>query len=330
MRPITAGDNGRCAVPSAAEYAPTPMNVHHLELFYYVAKHGGISAAVRHIPYGIQQPAVSGQMAALESNLGVRLFERSPFRLTAPGRKLFAQIETFFAGLDGLEGQLRDTDRPELRLAASELVLRLHISTVTQRLRARYPKLLLSLTPGYQAQFETWLRDGLIDLAIVPIEARPKGRQSLLRLARVPLVLLVPKSSPLRSAADLWKQKKIREPLVSMPAASSVTRSFLRELRKLGVTWAQSVEVTSMEMVTTYVANGEGLGLNLAIPEAIAHPEVRVLPLPGFTPMEIGLRWNGDPSPLLRDAIVAFQQYTRETWPDWIIEDTLPPEKKRK
>ena len=62
------------------------MNVHHLELFYYVAKHQGISAAVRHIPYGIQQPAVSGQMLALESNLGVRLFERVPFRLTAPGR----------------------------------------------------------------------------------------------------------------------------------------------------------------------------------------------------------------------------------------------------
>jgi len=306
------------------------MNVHHLELFYYVAKHEGISAAVRHIPYGIQQPAVSGQMAALESNLGVRLFERSPFRLTAPGRKLYAQIETFFAGLDGLEGQLRDTDRPELRLAASELVLRLHISTVTQRLRARYPKLLLSLTPGYQAQFETWLHDGLIDLAIIPIEARTTGRQSLLRLARVPLVLLVPKASPVRSAADLWKQKKIREPLVSMPAASSVSRSFQRDLRKLGVTWAQSVEVTSMEMVTSYVANGEGLGLNLAIPEAIAHPEVRVLPLPGFAPMEIGLRWNGDPSPLLRDTIAGFQQYTRETWPDWIIEDTLPPEKKRK
>ena len=26
------------------------MNVHHIELFYYVAKHGGISAAVRKIP----------------------------------------------------------------------------------------------------------------------------------------------------------------------------------------------------------------------------------------------------------------------------------------
>jgi len=39
------------------------MNIHHLELFYYVAKHGGIAAAVRKMPYGIQQPAVSGQIA---------------------------------------------------------------------------------------------------------------------------------------------------------------------------------------------------------------------------------------------------------------------------
>jgi hypothetical protein len=30
----------------------SPMNIHHLELFYYVAKHGGISDAIRHMPYG--------------------------------------------------------------------------------------------------------------------------------------------------------------------------------------------------------------------------------------------------------------------------------------
>ena len=45
------------------------MNIHHLELFYYIAKHGGI-AAVRNMPYGIQQPAVSGQIAKLEEALG--------------------------------------------------------------------------------------------------------------------------------------------------------------------------------------------------------------------------------------------------------------------
>ena len=48
-----------------------PPNLHHLELFYYVAKYGGITPAVRKMPYGIQQPAVSGQMLQLERELGV-------------------------------------------------------------------------------------------------------------------------------------------------------------------------------------------------------------------------------------------------------------------
>jgi DNA-binding transcriptional LysR family regulator len=57
------------------------MNIHHWELFYYVARHGGITEAVRNIPYGIQQPAVSGQVAQLEEYLGVTLFQRRPFAL---------------------------------------------------------------------------------------------------------------------------------------------------------------------------------------------------------------------------------------------------------
>src|SRR3954471_12669287 len=115
------------------------MNVHHLELFYYVAKHGGISAAVRHIPYGIQQPAVSGQMRALEENTGTQLFERSPFRLTPAGEKLFAHVQSFFENLDAVEAELRGGAHAELRIGASELVLRDHIPTVMQRLRQRHP-----------------------------------------------------------------------------------------------------------------------------------------------------------------------------------------------
>ena len=58
------------------------MNIHHLELFYYVARFGGITEAVRNMPYGIQQPAISGQIAQLEEHLGVTLFHRRPFALT--------------------------------------------------------------------------------------------------------------------------------------------------------------------------------------------------------------------------------------------------------
>ena len=71
------------------------MNIHHLELFYYVAKHGGIAAAVRKMPYGIQQPAVSGQIARLEEALGAKLFNRRPFSLLPAGVDLFEFIKPF-------------------------------------------------------------------------------------------------------------------------------------------------------------------------------------------------------------------------------------------
>ena len=83
------------------------MNIHHLELFYYVARHGGITEAVRNIPYGIQQPAVSGQVAQLEEYLGVTLFQRRPFAVTPAGRKLYQFIEPFFAHLDRVAGELQ-------------------------------------------------------------------------------------------------------------------------------------------------------------------------------------------------------------------------------
>ena len=83
------------------------MNVHHLELFYYVAKYQGITQAVRKMPYGIQQPAVSGQILQLEKNLGLRLFHRRPFALTAAGEELYAFSKPFFSQLDQIAGRLR-------------------------------------------------------------------------------------------------------------------------------------------------------------------------------------------------------------------------------
>src|SRR5690349_6064584 len=98
------------------------MNIHHLELFYYVARHGGISEAVRNIPYGIQQPAVSGQVAQLEEYLGVILFQRRPFGLTPPGEKLFKFISPFFSNLEAVAAELQGGEARQIRIGASTIV----------------------------------------------------------------------------------------------------------------------------------------------------------------------------------------------------------------
>src|SRR5450759_2152394 len=113
MRPSMVEAQGRClcglreAVTNGATHGVKLMNVHHLELFYYVAKHEGISEAVRNIPYGIQQPAVSGQILQLEEFLGVTLFHRRPFQLTPAGQELYAFVEPFFGQLERVTTKLQ-------------------------------------------------------------------------------------------------------------------------------------------------------------------------------------------------------------------------------
>jgi len=299
------------------------MNVHHLKLFYYVAKHGGISAAVRHIPYGIQQPAVSGQMSRLEKDLGVKLFERQPFRLTDAGEELMAFVEPFMGNLDSVARRLRDVARPQLRMAASEVVLRSHLPAVLERLRSQHQEVRLGLRSGFDTELAEWLRAGDVDLIITPLNGRPPPGVRCLRLMRLPLVLLVPKKWKLKSAEALWADKRPAKPLISMPPRESVSVVFQRQLRKRGVDWAVTIEASSLELITKYVADGRGAGVTVLLPEVVSDRRVQVLSLEGFELLEIAALWQGEPSPLVRALLEEGQRYIRELWPEGAIEDAM-------
>ena len=299
------------------------MNVHHLELFYYVARHGGISRAVRNMPYGIQQPAVSSQILLLEQDLGVKLFERSPFKLTPAGEELFGFVRPFFENLDTMAARLRKRAAPQLRIGASELVLRDYLPAVVARLRQQEPKLRLGLRSGFQAEMEQWLLDREIDLAVTSLDAKPPARLRCLRLLRLPLVLLVPKKSRIRSAAELWARGQIEEPLICLPQTETMTRLFRLGLQQRKVDWPQTIEASSMDLVTRYVANGYGIGLSVDAAGVVKHPRVRVLPLGDFEPVEIVALWPGEPTPLIRAVLAESQRYVAQHWPDWAGRDHL-------
>src|ERR1041385_1358522 len=148
------------------------MNIHHLELFYYVARHEGIMEAVRNIPYGIQQPAVSGQVAQLEGHLGVTLFRRRPFELTPEGEKLYQFIQPFFSNLDKMATELQGGEVRHIRIGASTLFLRDHLPNLLQGLRKKIPGLKVSLREGHPAQLENLLQRDEIDLAVTSIEKK--------------------------------------------------------------------------------------------------------------------------------------------------------------
>lgn len=298
------------------------MNVHHLELFYYVAKHGGISAAVRAIPYGIQQPAVSGQMGKLEEEAGVKLFERSPFRLTPAGEKLFAHVQPFFEGLGGVAAELKAATRPELRVGGAEVVLRDHLPVVVQRMRARFPHLKFSLrTTGFQSQVEAWLREGKVDVAFAPVHPRAPAGLRTTKLARLPLALEVGAKSKVKSAEELWAKGTVTEPLICLPPDTGLVRDFFATLKKRGVKWPHVIEATTPDLVTRYVLNGDGIGLNVLTDPKPKRRSARMLELKGFPPVVMGALWRGEASELVQAAIDGMRAYAQERWPDWACED---------
>ena len=288
------------------------MNVHHLELFYYVAKHGGIMPAVRNIPYGIQQPAVSAQVAQLEEFLGVTLFQRRPFALTPAGEKLYAFSQPFFSNLDKLAAEFQGGQTRHIRIGASTIVLRDHLPKLLQGMRKKFPGLKVSLREGYPAQLEELLEKDEVDLVITLIERKlPPGVQSLV-LLELPVVLLVEKSTGLKSAEELWARDKIDDPLICLPAHEGLAKNFLIRLVELGVDWFPTVEASSVDLIETYVANGLGIGVSVRVPRKPLPENVRALPLKDFPTARIGALWRGKHTPLLDAFLDMARQRARE------------------
>jgi DNA-binding transcriptional LysR family regulator len=278
------------------------MNIHHLELFYYVARHGGISEAVRNIPYGIQQPAVSGQVAQLEEFLGVKLFQRRPFALTPPGEKLYNFIQPFFSGLDAVALELQGGEARQIRLGASAVVLREHMPEFLKSIRRKFPQARLTLREGIPAVLDKLLQQEELDLAVSILDKTSAPGTRCEELLRVPLALLVKRDSPIKKPEDLWKQDKIHEALVALPPTEHITRHFQQGLARIGVDWFTSIEVNSLDLIETYVANGFGVGISADVPRRLHPDAVRCLPLneSEFEPLSVGLIWRGKVSPLLR------------------------------
>jgi len=287
------------------------MNIHHLELFYYVAKHGGISEAVRNMPYGIQQPAMSGQIIQLEEFLETTLFQRRPFALTAQGEDLYQFITPFFDNLQSVAEKIRGGVSQHIRIGASEIVLRDHLPTVLQAMQKQFPRLKVTLREGYQPDLENWVSKRELDLAMTLLNGKPPAGIHSQALFKLPLVLLVPKNSPVKSAEELWARDKIDETLISLPENETICKRFQEGLHRLGVDWFTGIEVSTIALVETYVANGYGIGLSVVIPQT-KFKAIRALPLHGFEPVMFGVFWQGKATPLLQVFLTTIQRAAKE------------------
>lgn len=293
------------------------LNVHHLELFYYVAKFEGITEAVRKMPYGIQQPAVSGQILQLEKTLGVKLFHRRPFALTPAGEELYDYVHPFFSRLDQIAARLRGEENQHLRLAASATIMATHLPGVLDRLRRELPAMRLTLREVKYGEIEAVLLKEEADVAVSILQPRPVPGIRAVKLMELPLVLLAPPGAREDRFAALSRHTaggEIGLPLISLPEKETLTRQFQAGLIARDLKWETTVEVNDLSLVRRYVSEGFGWGVSVEIPGPPPADGVRVVSLPAadFSPLSIGLMHAGDLKPLAARFVEVARRYAED------------------
>ncbi len=287
------------------------MNVHYLELFYYVAKHEGITPAVRKMPYGIQQPAVSAQLLKLEDELNVKLFQRRPFALTEPGQRLYQFIEPFFSKLPQIATQLRGEEDQHLRLGASQTVLAHYLPVLLKSLRKQHPHIRLTLKQVGPSEAEKLLLDEQIDVAVSLLHGRPAAGLRSIELMSLPLTLLAHRDAKRTHFDTLAKHANssgIPFPLVSLPPEERITQVFQKQLSRLRLQWEPEIVVNQLELVQSYVAEGFGYGVYADVPGLRLRKSVRCIPLPGFPELTIGCLHRAYVNPVAQQFLKSAQE----------------------
>lgn len=146
------------------------METQLLEVFRTVARHGSITTAARALSF--TQSAVSRQIAALEADIGARLFDRLPrgVALTEEGRELLPHAE---AVLDRLDAARRDLDdlrglgRGRLRVGAFPTAVAALVPRAMASFRSAHPEISLSLVEGVTPRLLERLLADEADVAVV-------------------------------------------------------------------------------------------------------------------------------------------------------------------
>lgn len=146
------------------------MTLRQLKYFIEIARAGSLTLAAQAL--SIAQPALSAQMAALETELGVRLFERHSkgVELSVEGRRLFQHALTLIADADALKSKIRESeDRPsgKAKLCIGGAIAGLIAPALLRSVSVKYPEIELVIVEGVSADVQALLESRKVDIAMM-------------------------------------------------------------------------------------------------------------------------------------------------------------------
>lgn len=240
------------------------MDLRQLTYFLGIIEHGGFGRAAEHLH--VAQPSLSQAVAALERDLGVRLFHRlsrgielteAGRALVAPARRVLRDVDAARSTVDSVRGGL--TGRIDLALMPSQGVE--PFASMALRLAQTHPGLRISADPAYtRDEVLDLVRSGRCEVGLAGAVRLPYPKDIVAhRLGTQDMMLVVPRDSGFADGAKVDQASLGGQRLIVSPPGS-VMRSVADDIAAAADVHF-GVEVAHRSSVLPLVLAGAGVAV---------------------------------------------------------------------
>ena len=236
------------------------INLNQLRVFKAIFEEQSITAAARRLR--ISQPAVSKQLAELESSLGTALVDRLPrgIRLTQAGELLQHHARRIFRAEEDAEldlAQLLGLGRGRLSVGASTTIGSYLVPRVFGDFHAKHPGVALELEIGNTTAVQSAVSEGRLDLGFT--EGLVAGESlDVSVFAYDEMAFILSPAHPWAEHGLIGLDELAQIPLIARERGSGTRAVIEAALDKLGFEWEPAMSLGSTEAVKVAVAQGLG------------------------------------------------------------------------
>ena len=237
----------------------------HLRTFLTVIKLGSFTRAAHEL--SLTQPAVSGHIAALESEFGMALFNRTGKKivLTDAGSILQKGARDILDRVEDLKGELNDLKALRggtIRIGASKIIGVYMLPRILMAFRDQFPDIELQISIHSAHTISAQVEDNAYDLAIVgegdQIASRNIGTKVI---GEDRLVVIASPHHPLANGRFVSIKDLGDEPFILSGRLTASLQSLKAQLAELGVNLKSSIEMDEAGAIKRAVEEGAGLAI---------------------------------------------------------------------
>ncbi len=259
------------------------MDINTLKAFVAVADSNSFSLAAERI--FLSQSAVSKRIASLETELGVKLFDRmgKTTSLNEAGRKLLPRANNMLQEMEDIQRSISNLSGDVggiLKMGTSHHIGLHRLPSVLRRFRQEYPDVQLDIRfLGSEAACHA-VSQGKLEMGIVTLPTDDTPNLNLIQIWHDPLNFVVSREHPLSLIPYPTLEDLVQHPAL-LPGIGTYTRDILEQAltpQELAV----NVAISTNYLETLKMMASTGLGWSLLPEIMVRNSDLHVIKIPGL------------------------------------------------